>query len=68
MGGQEPASIHTGGMKLLSSGREVVPALGPSWAACVSMRIFLSRAAVSDSPYPFNLPQARHCMRWASMP
>lgn len=53
-----PASIHTGGLKLMSSGREVVPALGPSWAACVNTRLFLSRAPVADSPYPFNAPQA----------
>ena len=37
------ASRHTGGVPLMSGGREVVPALGLAWANCVTMRIFLSR-------------------------
>lgn len=55
--GPEPASIHTAGLKLVSSGREVIPALGPSWAACVNVRVFLSRAPVSDTHHPASAAQ-----------
>ncbi|CAL8467000.1 g6536 [Coccomyxa elongata] len=51
MGGPEPASLHSGGLKLMSSGREVIPALGPSWACCVNLRIFLSRLTAADMQY-----------------
>ena len=37
---------------LISSGREVLPALGLAWANCVTMRIFLSRHAVHAAPQP----------------
>lgn len=36
---------HTGGMKLVSSGREVTPALGLAWAHCIHNRIFLSKSS-----------------------
>lgn len=49
--GPEPASLHSGGLKLMSSGREVIPALGPSWACCVNLRIFLSRLTAADLQY-----------------
>jgi len=42
-----PASKHTGGLRLLSSGRELVPALGLAWANCVNARLFLSRTEVT---------------------
>lgn len=47
---QAPACKHTGGLRLLSSGRELVPALGLAWANCVNTRLFLSRteAAVTS--------------------
>lgn len=44
---------HTGGLQLLSSGREVQPALGLAWAACVNHRLFLSR-----DPQPFLVAHA----------
>lgn len=37
------ACAHTGACKLMSGGRQVVPALGLSWANCVNTRIFLSK-------------------------
>ena len=37
--------IHTGGLRLVTSGREVQPALGLAWANCVNHRVFLSREA-----------------------
>lgn len=43
---QAPACKHTGGLRLLSSGRELVPALGLAWANCVNTRLFLSRTEV----------------------
>lgn len=39
------ASGHTGGLALISNGREVIPALGIAWANCINARIFLSKAA-----------------------
>ena len=42
-----PACKHTGGLRLLSSGRELVPALGLAWAHCVNTRLFLSRTEVA---------------------
>lgn len=42
-----PVSKHTGGLRLLSSGRELVPALGLAWANCVNARLFLSRTEVT---------------------
>ena len=59
--GAGPACIHSGGLRLVTSGREVVPALGPSWAACVNTRIFLSRAPVADTPEAFTRPQIVCC-------
>lgn len=44
---QAPACKHTGGLRLLSSGRELVPALGLAWANCVNTRLFLSRTEVA---------------------
>lgn len=43
---------HTGGLRLVSLGREVVPALGLAWANCVNARLFLSRCSVGDSATP----------------
>lgn len=43
---------HTAGLQLMSSGREIMPALGPSWASCVDVRIFLSRPGIKDAPAP----------------
>lgn len=43
---------HTSGLRLMSSGRQVAPALGPSWAACVDVRVFLSRPEIQDAPAP----------------
>ncbi|KAK9824182.1 hypothetical protein WJX72_008385 [[Myrmecia] bisecta] len=43
-GGKAPAARHTGGLKLMSDGRQVIPALGLAWANCVHTRIFLARA------------------------
>ena len=37
---------------LISSGREVLPALGLAWANCVNTRIFLSRHAVHSALLP----------------
>ena len=37
--------VHTGGLRLMTSGREVQPALGLAWAHCVNHRVFLSREA-----------------------
>jgi hypothetical protein len=37
--------VHTGGLRLVTSGREVQPALGLAWANCINHRVFLSRAA-----------------------
>lgn len=63
-----PACKHTGGLQLLSSGHELVPALGLAWANCINTRIFLSKTeyAVSTSclkhtqysrlPQPATLP------------
>ena len=49
---QGPACKHTGGLRLLSSGRELVPALGLAWANCVNTRLFLSRTEVTiANPY-----------------
>ena len=56
---------HTAGLRLVSSGREVAPALGLAWASCVGIRLFLSRAAPVGSSFGGggnndneNLPQA----------
>jgi DNA-repair protein XRCC3 len=46
------AAGHTGGLRLASSGREVVPALGLAWANCVNTRVFLSRAVLPDGSTP----------------
>ena len=37
------AAGHSAGLELLSSGREMMPALGLSWASCINCRIFLSK-------------------------
>ena len=51
--------IHTGGLRLVTSGREVQPALGLAWANCVNHRVFLSREAqpfvVADPAEPSQL-------------
>lgn len=39
------APTHTAGLRLVSSGREVAPALGLAWASCVGIRLFLARLA-----------------------
>lgn len=44
---QAPACKHTAGLRLLSSGREVVPALGFAWANCINTRLFLSRTELT---------------------
>ena len=44
---QAPACKHTAGLRLLSSGREVVPALGFAWANCVNTRLFMSRTELT---------------------
>ena len=38
-----PACKHTGGLRLMSKGRELQPALGLAWANCINTRIFLSK-------------------------
>ena len=43
---------HTGGLRLESLGREVVPALGLAWANCVNTRLFLSRCAAAGGSQP----------------
>lgn len=50
MGGRSAPAPHTAGLRLASSGREVAPALGPSWASCVDVRLFLSRQELQDMP------------------
>ncbi|GAB4820576.1 hypothetical protein N2152v2_007622 [Parachlorella kessleri] len=40
---------HTGGMRLLSSGREVIPALGLAWANCINTRVLLARYGSAES-------------------
>jgi len=40
---------QTGGLQLISSGREVIPALGLAWSNCVNSRIFLSKLASPSS-------------------
>ena len=51
--GRSSASApHTAGLQLISSGREIMPALGPSWASCVDVRVFLSRPGIKDAPAP----------------
>ena len=51
--------VHTGGLRMVTSGREVQPALGLAWANCVNHRVFLSRAAhpfvVADASAPSQL-------------
>ncbi len=51
-GGSAGSAPHTAGLRLMSSGREVMPALGPSWASCVDVRLFLSRPEIRDAPVP----------------
>lgn len=46
-----PACKHTGGMQLMSNGRELVPALGLAWANCVNTRIFLSKTDFAVSTH-----------------
>ena len=50
---------HTGGLQLLSKGREVQPAVGLAWATCVNHRLFLSR-----DPQPFAVahPDGAHAV------
>ncbi|PRW56306.1 DNA repair XRCC3-like protein [Chlorella sorokiniana] len=43
---------HTGSLRLVSLGREVVPALGLAWANCVNTRLFLSRCATFGGSEP----------------
>lgn len=43
---------HTGGLRLVSLGREVVPALGLAWANCINTRLFLSRCLAPDGAGP----------------
>lgn len=40
--------VHTAGLHLISSNREVVPSLGLAWANCVNTRIFLSKGPVAE--------------------
>ena len=49
--GQQHAPTHTAGLRLVSSGREVAPALGLAWASCVGIRLFLSRLAPVGSSF-----------------
>lgn len=47
----------TGGLRLVSLGREVVPALGLAWANCVNTRLFLARCGSGPDgavPAPFH--------------
>ena len=53
-GGSAGAAPHTAGLRLTSSGHEVMPALGPSWASCVDVRLFLSRPEIRDVPAPLD--------------
>ena len=50
-GKRPPPPTHTAGLRLVSSGREVAPALGLAWASCVGIRLFLSRAAPVGSSF-----------------
>ena len=60
-GGSAASAPHTAGLRLTSSGREVMPALGPSWASCVDVRIFLSRPEIRDAPAPADPTLVRLC-------
>ena len=51
-GRSSASATHTAGLQLMSSGREIMPALGPSWASCVDVRLFLSRPGIKDAPAP----------------
>ncbi len=44
-----PQAGATGGLDLMTSGREVLPALGLAWANCVNQRIFLARCQTAHS-------------------
>ncbi|KAL6781424.1 hypothetical protein ACKKBG_A11095 [Auxenochlorella protothecoides x Auxenochlorella symbiontica] len=46
------ARSATGGAPLLTSGREVTPALGLAWASCVNTRLFAAHAAGGGAPGP----------------
>ena len=61
-GGTAASAPHTAGLRLMSSGREVMPALGPSWASCVDVRLFLSRPEIRDAPAPANPNLVRQCI------
>lgn len=43
---------HTGGLRLVSGGREVIPALGLAWANCVNTRVFMGRLTYGASATP----------------
>lgn len=43
---------HTGGARLVSRGREVIPALGLAWANCVNARLFMSRTSGAAATFP----------------
>ena len=43
-----PQAGHTGGLSLITSGREVLPALGLAWANCINQRLFLARTLHPD--------------------
>ena len=57
---QAPACKHTGGLRLLSSGRELVPALGLAWANCVNARLFLSRTEVTIASPQCQMSSSAH--------
>ena len=48
----ERRAAEAGPTPLISSGREVLPALGLAWANCVNMRLFLSRQTAAASGLP----------------
>eukprot|EP00887_Chlorella_sp_A99_P002618 scaffold6.g2618.t1 len=59
---------HTGGLRLVSLGREVVPALGLAWANCVNARVFLSRCALpgTSAPVCYHGPHSQAAQRAAA--
>ena len=73
-----PACKHTGGLRLMSKGRELQPALGLAWANCINNRIFLyktdfvvsttylQQGSLPGLPQPATLPL--RCMQVAFSP
>ena len=64
-----PACKHTGGLRLMSKGRELQPALGLAWANCINTRIFLSKTEfiVSTSCLQ-QAPSSHHLLQPVTLP